>query len=175
MSGASDKYIVNGMSTVIICPIDGINLSIKEEMDKIEQKIEKKVKEILTDLKASHSKFIDPDFGPNDEDEYGAKSLYGNSGKPDPAGSKYPAPETLSWERPQYADGGLGGNGNGENEDEEDEDEDDDDDLGYFRKDESKVELPYDLRKSFYLLLHRCSVSKGSSSLMEAPLEMLFK
>eukprot|EP01040_Poterioochromonas_malhamensis_P005074 gene5074-5439_t len=139
MSGASDKYIVNGMSTVIICPIDGINLSIKEEMDKIEQKIEKKVKEILTDLKASHSKFIDPDFGPNDEDEYGAKSLYGNSGKPDPAGSKYPAPETLSWERPQYADGGLGGNGNGENEDEEDEDEDDDDDLGYFRKDESKV------------------------------------
>ena len=45
------------------------------------------MKEILTELKTNHSKFIDPDFGPTEADEFGALSLYGKSGKPDPAGT----------------------------------------------------------------------------------------
>jgi hypothetical protein len=64
----------------------GLNLSSASEMTKIELKVEKKVKEIISGLKRSNEKFIDPDFGPNETDEYGAASLYGNGGKPDPAG-----------------------------------------------------------------------------------------
>jgi len=46
--------------------------------------------------------FTDPDFGPNDDDEYGAESLYGNPPvRPGASGaSSYPAPERISWIRP---------------------------------------------------------------------------
>ncbi len=114
----SEKYIIDGMATVVVCPIDGKDkkvflsfLHIKYEIkglqrsdwDKFDEKVEKRVKDIIDKLKQSHTKFEDPDFGPTGKDEFGAVSFYGN-GKPDPAGSKYPAPETLKWERPRYDD-----------------------------------------------------------------------
>lgn len=81
------------------------------------------MKSIVTKLKASHSKFEDSDFGPNENDEYGAKSFYGESNSlPDPAGSKYPAPQTLKWERPIYADDKFN-NDEAKEEEEEEEDE----------------------------------------------------
>lgn len=80
-----------------------MNLKIPAEQKKIEFKIEAKLKDVINKLKASHEKFEDPDFGPNEKDEFGAMSFYG-SALPAPAGSKYPAPETLRWERPQYDD-----------------------------------------------------------------------
>ena len=61
------------------------------------------MKELVHKLKTSHEKFEDSDFGPKESDEFGALSFYGSS-LPAPAGSKYPAPETLKWERPLYDD-----------------------------------------------------------------------
>ena len=56
-------------------------------------------------MKLSHAKFEDVDFGPTENDEFGAVSFYGSSNSlPDPAGSKYPLPSSLKWERPLYAD-----------------------------------------------------------------------
>jgi hypothetical protein len=81
----------------------GINLKNPAEQKKIEAKVEAKVKELVNKLKASHEKFEDSDFGPQESDEFGALSFYG-SALPAPAGSKYPAPETLKWERPLYDD-----------------------------------------------------------------------
>lgn len=67
--------------------------------------VRKKVKEIVQGLKASHAKFLDPDFGPNESDPLGAISLYGAGGSPAPAGTnKYPSPDSLRWDRPQYLD-----------------------------------------------------------------------
>jgi len=112
----------------------GIDYESLEEKSKIEAKVEKKVKSIISKLKTTHSKFEDLDFGPKEDDEYGGKSLYGN-GKPDPAGSKYPAPETLKWERPQYIDKlfeNKGDDSNGNNTDEEAVDEAEEfDDFGF--------------------------------------------
>lgn len=75
----------------------------EKEKNTIGAKVGKKVKEIISTLKSSHSKFVDSEFGPNGCGEYGENSLYG-IGQPDPAGSKYPSPDTLRWERPQYED-----------------------------------------------------------------------
>lgn len=61
------------------------------------------VSSILKKLKSTHEKFVDSDFGPSEKDEFGAISFYGN-GPPEPAGSKYPKPEQLRWERPLYRD-----------------------------------------------------------------------
>ena len=82
--------------------------SVKKKRTKIEEidmSVRKKVKEIIQGLKASHAKFSDPDFGPTDDDPYGAIALYGSGGSPAPAGTnKYPSPDTLRWDRPQYLD-----------------------------------------------------------------------
>eukprot|EP01038_Epipyxis_sp_PR26KG_P009214 gene9214-12425_t len=103
-STTNDRYIVSGMNTVVIAPIEGIDVKdYKRLKEATESKIESKVAAIIKELKASHEKWKDPDFGPSTDDEFGAKSFYGNA-LPDPAGSKYPKPETLKWERPQYAD-----------------------------------------------------------------------
>ena len=75
----------------------------KDEIKRIDSIIESKIRVIVDKLKASHEKFEDPDFGPREKDESGAISFYGD-GPPDPAGSKYPAPSTLKWERPRYRD-----------------------------------------------------------------------
>eukprot|EP01035_Chromulina_nebulosa_P022786 gene22786-29502_t len=122
------KYFINEMTHVLVVPVHGTDLNDDVEIQKIDKKIESLVKSIVTKLKASHSKFEDSDFGPNENDEYGAKSFYGESNSlPDPAGSKYPAPQTLKWERPIYADDKFDHNaeqgGSDEEEEEEEEDE----------------------------------------------------
>ena len=96
------------------------------KFDHIEREVSKHVRSIVKGLKTSHKKFEDPDFGPKEHDPFGAVSLYG-AGPPAPAGtSKYPAPETLKWARPQYSDDQL------EDEDENEEEEDEDDEFGDF-------------------------------------------
>jgi hypothetical protein len=118
------------MSTVLVVNVDGVDFSSDTEKIKINAKVESKVKEIITKLKISHTKFEDPDFGPTESDEYGAISLYGNA-PPNPAGSKYPSPESLKWERPQYDDGKFGV-GQTEVKENEEEDEEYDDEFGGF-------------------------------------------
>ena len=140
-SNGNDKYIVAKMPTVIIVPVDGINLKLEAEQKKIEAKVEAKVKEIVNKLKASHEKFEDPDFGPTEKDEYGALSFYASLTLPNPAGSKYPPPNTMRWERPQYDDNKFGASGAAategkkeEGEEEEggaEEEEGEDDEFGY--------------------------------------------
>jgi hypothetical protein len=94
----------------------------RTKLDEIESHVEKKVREIIQGLKASHSKFTDPDFGPTESDPLGALCFYGNE-PPAPAGtSKYPAPDSMKWERPQYAS-----KNNADESEEEDSDEFDDD------------------------------------------------
>ena len=116
----------------------GINLKDKLEMDKIELQVENTVKKIVKKLKETHEKFTDTDFGPTEADPDGAISFYGippkkGDGKPEPAGTKYPDPGTLMWERPRYEDTQFTGAVNGTDEakdhkDENNEDADDDDD-----------------------------------------------
>lgn len=118
-------------------------MALKEEQAKINVKVEAKVKEIVNKLKMSHAKFEDPDFGPLESDEFGAKSLYG-AAPPDPAGSKYPSPESLMWQRPQYDDNNFSNGKAGEaeaDEEEEEEEEDDDDEYGF--KGEADVEVDH--------------------------------
>jgi hypothetical protein len=38
--------------------------------------VEAKVANILAECRKTERRFEDPDFGPNEEDEFGAKSLY---------------------------------------------------------------------------------------------------
>lgn len=134
--------------------IIGINIADEREKEKIDKKVESKVKEIVEKLKESHSKFVDIDFGPTEKDEFGAISFYGN-GKPDPAGSKYPSPDTLKWERPLYSDEKFGknegesGSSNAADDDTEEEDEEfdeeDDDEYGISldRQDDNNVSIIY--------------------------------
>jgi len=94
---------------------------------------------ILVDkLKISHNKFTDPDFGPNatNDDEHGSASLYGPA-PPNPVGvSKYPKPETLKWDRPQYDDDKFVEE---VDEDEGDDDDDEFDDFGPMVQAEDEV------------------------------------
>jgi hypothetical protein len=77
----------------------------KSKIEEIDIAVRKKVKEIVQGLKASHAKFMDPDFGPTENDPLGAIALYGSGGSPAPAGTnKYPSPDSLRWDRPQYLD-----------------------------------------------------------------------
>ena len=133
-------------STVIVVPFDGINLSVKsKEVDEIHAKVEKRVRAIIDELKKSHTKFEDADFGVSETDEYGEIGLYGDMSKtPDPAGSKYPEPSKLVWERPQYNDDespntpseegkekkGDDDDSDEDSEDDDSEDEDSDDEFG---------------------------------------------
>ena len=72
MSGSftTDRPVYEKMkATVLAIDVDGKDLSntseaSKSEWSKINNLVEAKVKEIIDGLKASHSKFVDPDFGP---------------------------------------------------------------------------------------------------------------
>ena len=102
----ANYYVSKMPSTVLVVDYDGINLSDPQEKkadktEKIFKTIEKKVQAIINVLKQTHEKFTDKDFGPSSKDIFGAVSLYGE-GKPDPAGSKYPKPDSLTWHRPIY-------------------------------------------------------------------------
>lgn len=79
-----------------------VNGKSKSFLDEVEIQVEKKVREIIQKHKTNHTKFTDPDFGPTADDPLGAKSLYGNE-PPTAAGTnKYPSPEAIRWDRPQY-------------------------------------------------------------------------
>ena len=142
MSTTDAKYIVANMSTVVVVPVDGVNVKDPAVIKKIESKIEAKVKEIVNKLKTTHEKFEDPDFGPSEKDKFGAISFYG-SALPAPAGSKYPAPETLKWERPIYEDTKFTDGGaetkDAEEEAANEEENEFEDEFGYSGEDEEKV------------------------------------
>ena len=71
----------------------------------IQVQVEKELSAIVSKLKRDSTKWTDASFGPNDKDPFGALSLYGKIGTPDSVGlSKYPSPESLTWERPVYDD-----------------------------------------------------------------------
>ena len=112
------KNYYSKMSTVLSINIDGVDLNDRKKVDEINSLVEKKVKGYVEKLKSSHTKFIDEDFGPEEGDEHGAKSLYGTA-MPAPAGSKYPRPEDLRWDRPIYDDNYFS-SGMGEGSGEED-------------------------------------------------------
>jgi hypothetical protein len=95
------EFIVVRIFTLIQY-IDG-DLCASDDNTEIDRQVECAVKSIVDQLKRSHEKFIDPDFGPTSTDEYGANSLYVGS-PPDPAGSKYPPAGSLRWTRPVYDD-----------------------------------------------------------------------
>ena len=121
------------MSTIICVDVGGINVRDEEALAKLERQfVEPRVKAIVEGLKASSQKFEDPDFGPTQKDPLGAVSFYGTA-MPAPAGSKYPKPEDLRWDRPQYDDKGMFAEAEekkegeeGEEGEEEQEPEDDD-------------------------------------------------
>ncbi len=97
------KNFFSKMDTVLSINIDGVDLNDRKKVEEINSLVEKKVKGYVEKLKSSHTKFIDEDFGPDGGDKYGAKSLYGTA-MPAPAGSKYPRPDDLRWDRPVYDD-----------------------------------------------------------------------
>jgi hypothetical protein len=121
----------------------GVNLKDKEQLAKVETKIESKVKEIINKLKTTHEKFFDPDFGPNEKDEFGALSFYGTE-IPAPAGSKYPNPESLRWERPIYDDSKFLNSGVSEEKVEvvepEESETDEYDEYGSYEEEENQVQ-----------------------------------
>eukprot|EP00600_Ochromonadales_sp_CCMP1393_P002969 CAMPEP_0174981986 /NCGR_PEP_ID=MMETSP0004_2-20121128/16212_1 /TAXON_ID=420556 /ORGANISM="Ochromonas sp., Strain CCMP1393" /LENGTH=175 /DNA_ID=CAMNT_0016233827 /DNA_START=187 /DNA_END=711 /DNA_ORIENTATION=- len=122
MASETESYFISKMSTVVIVPVDGINLKLKAEQDKIDKIVEKKVKEIVDKLKTTHE-------------------------TPAPAGSKYPAPDTLKWERPMYDDskfsegGGEEKGGDAEEEEGEGEEDEYEDEFGFGGGDEDENDI----------------------------------
>ena len=143
---ASMKAFYQSTSTIVSFDISGVKIrddtgdDSAEVKELIRKHVEPRVKAIIDDLKASSKKFEDPDFGPTEKDGLGAISLYG-SAMPAPAGSKYPKPEDLRWDRPHYenkdmfeASGETKKKEDGEDGEEEEEEEDDDDEGGVWCK-----------------------------------------
>lgn len=103
--------------------------------DQIEQIVAKQVKELVSETKSVHGKWEDPDFGPTEADPLGALSLYGSE-PPAPAGvNQYPAPSTLRWARPLYAEvrsskGGDGAKGDNAGSGLDDAQEEEEDEFG---------------------------------------------
>lgn len=128
MTSDNKNYFISKMVNVLTFSKEGVDVDDPVELKKIHAKVEIKIKSIIDGLRSSHGKFEDSDFGPTESDPYGAKSLYG-SAVPNPAGhSKYPAPETLRWDRPVYEDKKFDENGkeivDGDDEEEDEEVED---------------------------------------------------
>ena len=91
------------LSSTIIAAVAGVaEESSHESITRVtEERVDKVVKSIVRKLRRAPSqKWNDPDFGPDDVDNLGAKSLYKN-GNPPSAG--YPSASSLRWERPVYA------------------------------------------------------------------------
>ena len=127
----TDKYYISSMKNVLQIPIEGKDLNDKNEIQKIDRLVEAKIKLIIDQLKVTHEKFIDEDFGPTPTDEFAAKSLYGSG----IAGAQYPPPESLQWQRPQYHDEKFiqteaNASSTNKNSEDEDEEEEFDDEYG---------------------------------------------
>ncbi len=74
---------------------------LKKMIREAEVKVTRTVMSIINGLKKRGEKFFsDPDFGPNDNDEFGAFAMY-QDGKP--PGPNYPLPSKTKWCRPKYA------------------------------------------------------------------------
>lgn len=137
-------YYTKMSTTVFSFSLEGVDLKDEKEEKKIDNCVEKKIKDIVDRLKGKSEKFIDPDFGPTDDDEYGAKSFYGSS-LPAPAGSKYPAPESLLWTRPVYDDDKFSlaaknkSSDDGESDGNDDEEEEEEDEYGSGGDNDSNV------------------------------------
>lgn len=132
----NEKCFYEKMSTVLRKPFSK-EIDLEKLEEEFAKSVEKKVKEITDVLKASHSKFEDPDFGPKDDDEHGALALYGPKGPPPPAGhSKYPPPETIRWDRPQYCDTKFLHDHDEESEETAEDDEEEDEEFGGDKKDD---------------------------------------
>lgn len=61
-------------STILACKVLGEGKDLWEELARTERKVERAVKKIIASLDGS--KFTDPDFGPTEDDEYGARAMY---------------------------------------------------------------------------------------------------
>ena len=103
------SYISRMKETVISFPdptpcVNRDSLDRKEFEASINSTLSKRVRALVDVCIKEAKKFEDKDFGPQDDDEYGAKSLYGDPPKkPGTAGSsKYPDPQKLRWARPEY-------------------------------------------------------------------------
>ena len=95
-----------------------------------------KIKTIIDDLKKQGtSSWCDPDFGPTENDQYGAKSLYwGGKAPPSVGHNRYPRPEELRWDRPVWKmdedeEGPGGQKGEGGEDGEEGDDQADDEEY----------------------------------------------
>ena len=111
--------------TILAFPHD--NAKSKEEFQEVVKgSILKKVKDIILGMKRDNvTKWVDPDFGPTEEDEEkGAQAMYRGGKRPGP---QYPAPSSIRWARPQYeGDNDIAGTGSDEEEGGDDGDEYDD-------------------------------------------------
>ena len=112
--GKFAKNILNEMST-----INQNSVNIYQELSKLDDKRYKDFKYIFNcpfaalkvclDItqemeRTKTAKFLDPEFGPNDGDKYGSRSIYFADTLPG-----YPQPEDMNWLRPEEI---VGKNGN---------------------------------------------------------------
>jgi hypothetical protein len=67
------------MSTVL-------TFDVSATAEEVGREVERVVGALVSRLRISHTLFEDPDFGPFDGDEYGAKALYGLAGQPGSVG-----------------------------------------------------------------------------------------
>ena len=83
---------ISKMTTVFSYSVSGLKANeLQKALENADRDAASKVKKFVDQCKQDECKWSDPDFGPNDDDEYGAESLYGNPPKP-PSGGK------LIWE-----------------------------------------------------------------------------
>lgn len=60
--------------TIVMCKVTGEGAELLEQLRRAERKVEAAVKKLLRSCDGG--KWVDPDFGPTDEDEFGTKSIY---------------------------------------------------------------------------------------------------
>jgi len=121
---------IDGMTTVYSYSVDGLKgPSLATAITSMEKEVEKKVSALAAACKRSESKFVDPDFGPSDSDEFGSRSLYGTP--PIAPKGAYPKPDKVRWDRPRYADGEEGED-ESESEEENNDNDDEDDEFDEF-------------------------------------------
>ncbi|GMI54341.1 hypothetical protein TeGR_g8450 [Tetraparma gracilis] len=104
MSSDPSPFIASMSSTVFTFPTHGLSgASLAASQRLAEEQVSAAAALIAGRCKRSDIRWVDPDFGPSESDEYGAQALYGADERPPNGG--YPKPEKLRWQRPIYADG----------------------------------------------------------------------
>ena len=78
---------ISKMTSVFSYPVSGLKGDeLQKAMENADRDAASKVRKFVDQCKKDECKWSDPDFGPNDDDEYGAESLYGNPPKPPSGG-----------------------------------------------------------------------------------------